>query len=116
MPLRRTILLLVAGILLVAVAYRATLPKPVQAQRHGGRISFDRNRFDPQRVLGAQPPIIEPPFVDADKANEQIHDNDLVLGVEVAGVSRAYPINMLTGPRREIFNDKLGDHFIAATW
>ena len=116
MGLRRTVLLVIAGVLLVAVAYRATLLKPLQAQRHGGRISFDRNNFDPQRVLGALPPIIRPPFVDAEEASQQIHDNELVLGLEIDGVSRAYPINMLTGPRREIFNDKLGEHFVAATW
>jgi hypothetical protein len=34
----------------------------------------------------------------------------------VEGKARAYPINMLTGPRREIINDELGGKAIAATW
>jgi hypothetical protein len=39
-----------------------------------------------------------------------------VLGVSIGDQSRAYPINMLTGPRREIINDELAGHAIAATW
>ena len=38
------------------------------------------------------------------------------LGVEVGGEARAYPINMLSGPNREILNDTLGGRPIAATW
>jgi hypothetical protein len=40
----------------------------------------------------------------------------LVLGVTIGKASRAYPINMLTNPTREIINDKLGGKNIAATW
>jgi hypothetical protein len=36
--------------------------------------------------------------------------------VMINGESRAYPINMLTGPSREILNDRLGGTAIAATW
>jgi len=43
-------------------------------------------------------------------------DNELVLGLELNGEARAYPINMLTGPSREIINDTLGGIPIAATW
>jgi hypothetical protein len=39
-----------------------------------------------------------------------------VLGVVVGKEARAYPINMLTNPTREIINDKLGGRAIAATW
>ena len=42
--------------------------------------------------------------------------NELVLGVVIGHQARAYPINMLTGPSREIFNDELGGQAIAATW
>ena len=45
-----------------------------------------------------------------------VDDDELVLGVEINGKSRAYPINMLKGPRREIVNDHLGGTDIAATW
>ena len=43
-------------------------------------------------------------------------DNELVIGVEIDGQARAYPINQLTGPSREIINDVLAGTAIAATW
>jgi hypothetical protein len=42
-------------------------------------------------------------------------DRQRVLGVRVGKDARAYPINMLTGPDREIINDTLGEKAIAAT-
>jgi hypothetical protein len=51
------------------------------------------------------------------KASEtEIGGNELVIGVEIDGQARAYPINQLTGPRREIINDELAGTPIAATW
>lgn len=49
-------------------------------------------------------------------ADANVEEHELVIGVEVNGDSRAYPINQLTGPRREIINDRLGGVAIAATW
>jgi hypothetical protein len=49
-------------------------------------------------------------------ADEILEDDELVLGVEIGGDTCAYPINMLTGPDREIINDELGGRAIAATW
>lgn len=72
--------------------------------------------FRPRRVLEAQPAITNPTVVTADRVRGQVTDAELVLGVEVNGEARAYPINMLTGPRREIINDTLGRVPIAATW
>ena len=74
-------------------------------------------KFKPQVVIPrAFPAIVQPKTVSAKEANETVHAEELVLGVEVDGVARAYPINMLTGPQREIINDKLGGKAIAATW
>ena len=50
------------------------------------------------------------------KAQRMLLDHDLVLGVVVNNEARAYPINGLTGPAREIYNDQLGGRAIAATW
>lgn len=58
--------------------------------------------------------ITEIPLVSPSESD--LADNELVLGVVVDGMSRAYPINMLTGPSREILNDSLGGRAIAATW
>ncbi len=74
------------------------------------------DQFAPQSVLRPQAPIVDPPFVAAAKAQDQIEPNELVLGLVINNQARAYPINMLTGPSREIFNDELGGQAIAATW
>jgi len=72
--------------------------------------------FTPRRVVRPMPAIVDVPVLPADQIEDQVTDNELVLGVVVGGQARAYPINMLTGPRREIINDMLGGRAIAATW
>ena len=79
------------------------------AQESGGTPDFN-----PKRVVKRFPAIVDPDFTKASEA--RIEDNELVLGVVVDGNARAYPINMLTNPTREIINDKLGGRAIAATW
>ena len=78
----------------------------------------DEPEFKPRVVL-KQPirPIVEPSTRKGSEMPESLlRDNELVLGVELDGEARAYPINMLTGPKREIINDRLGGQAIAATW
>ncbi len=77
----------------------------------------DVNRFDPRVVIRHSfPPIKDVPAVSVEEAAGKIEDSELVLGVQVGSQARAYPINMLTGPEREIINDELGGTAIAATW
>jgi len=64
----------------------------------------------------AQPALTEFPVLSVREAASELNPNELVLGVEVGGEARAYPINMLSGPNREILNDTLGGRPIAATW
>ncbi len=75
------------------------------------------NEFRPKTVskkAGKFKAITDIPLKSASETD--LRDNELVLGVEVNGEARAYPINMLTGPSREILNDVLGGQAIAATW
>lgn len=51
-----------------------------------------------------------------DEAADVVTDDETVLALEINGEARAYPINMMAGPSREIFNDELGGRPIAATW
>ena len=79
--------------------------------------SSDGNEFQPQQVVPAFPAIVEAPHLAGDAATpEVVAANELVLGIELDGQARAYPINMLTGPRREIINDELAGRQLAATW
>lgn len=73
------------------------------------------DRYQPKVVLRkALPAITQAPVVSMVDAN--VADHELVIGVVIDGVARAYPINQLTGPRREIINDELNGTAIAATW
>ncbi len=72
--------------------------------------------FAPRQVVRAFDAITAPDIVPAAEAKGWVRDDELVLGVVIAGEARAYPINMLTSPSREIINDNLGGRAIAATW
>ena len=86
-------------------------PKP-------GRQADRKSRpvFNPRKLADPFRPIVDAPVITTKQVTDQVTDNELVLGVVVNGEARAYPINMLTGPRREIINDRLGGRAIAATW
>ena len=74
-------------------------------------------QFSPRTVI-RKPfrAIVDAPIMAAEAAGKSLHANELVLGVAIGDDARAYPINMLTGPSREIINDTLGETAIAATW
>lgn len=74
--------------------------------------------FNPRQVLRRPlPPIVKPEITSLQQADGKIvKDDELVLGVVIGDAARAYPINVLTGPSREIINDQLGGRGIAATW
>lgn len=72
--------------------------------------------FNPRQVVKPFPPIQKPEIANSEEAGKWVVGKELVLGVVVAGEARAYPINQLTNPTREIINDTLGDRSIAATW
>ena len=64
----------------------------------------ERPAFRPRVVIPqAMQPITDAKHVAA--ADSEIDDAELVIGVTVQASSRAYPLNMLTGPRREIINE-----------
>lgn len=90
----------------------AELFDPIQEEEASEERSFRPRTVIPRHIR----PIVDAPVVAADKAGELVRDHDLVLGVAVNGEARAYPINLLCGPSREIVNDKLGGQAIAATW
>lgn len=85
-----------------------------QASRLGPG-SGDVQNYNPTMVL-RKPirAIVDPKIASADEVS--LAANALVIGVEVNGEARAYPINQLTGPMREIINDNLGGTAIATTW
>ncbi len=72
--------------------------------------------FTPIKLIKPFPAIVDPQTVSAAKAQNEIHAEELIIGVTVNGASRAYPINMMCRPSREIVTDTLGGKRIAVTW
>lgn len=67
------------------------------------------NRLLPRDAIA---PIYRPQFVPAGQA--RLRADELVLGVELNGEARAYPITVLNS--REMVNDVVGGVPILATW
>jgi hypothetical protein len=86
------------------------------ANRDKKKRPTERGPFRPVQVVPPMPAITNAKFINADRVNKQVTDQELVLGVVINKQARAYPINMLCGPQREIINDRLGNRAIAATW
>lgn len=74
----------------------------------------EEDDFQPRQVVAPFEPIKNAKTVAV--GDTDLRNQELVLGVTVGGEARAYPINMLTNPTREIINDHLGGQAIAATW
>lgn len=77
----------------------------------GGR-AFALDDFRQVVAPDAIPPIYNPVLVPASAA--PLDDEDLVLGVEINGESRAYPVGTLNG--REMVNDEVGGVPILVSW
>ena len=60
------------------------------------------------------PSIDDPTFTGADGANRWLDDDARVLGIELDGVTRAYPVPILDW--HEIVNDRIGDRPLLVTW
>ena len=60
------------------------------------------------------PAILKPAFARVEDASEWMESDESILGVEIGGDARAYPINVLS--RHEVVNDVVGGTPVAVTW
>ncbi len=73
----------------------------------------------PEKIVSGGPPkdgipsIDSPKFVNAEKANF-LEDGDLVIGLQVNGETKAYPLKILVW--HEIVNDRIGNKPVAVTY
>lgn len=58
--------------------------------------------------------ITDPDFVPAAEASKWMRSGEQVIGLEIGGEVKAYPINILS--RHEIVNDVVGGTPVAVTW
>ncbi len=109
------VLLLINAAVLPSFQVSARSPLSNVQPQAAGEISSEE--FRPEVIVTKELPALKNiaarPIADA---NMILRDEELVLGVEIEGRARAYPINMLSGPTREIINDELNGVSIAATW
>ncbi len=86
-----------------------------QTEAHG----VDVDGIDPGEILSALPEdairsIDRPKFVSGKKADKQMGDDEPVIGLEIDGEARAYPLYMLSS--HEIVNDVIAGRPVAVTW
>ncbi len=61
-------------------------------------------------------PITDAPYSRPRDMKNRIRGKDLVIGLELGGKARAYPILMLGGPTREIINDRFKNEPYVVNW
>jgi hypothetical protein len=89
----------------------APVPVPKRSERETTDYFWSR-----RRVYDAFPPLLRFAVVTAQDVGSTIADDEFVLGVEVDGQARAYPLNMLGHPGSEVVNDTLGERPVAVTF
>ncbi|MFN9372722.1 MAG: DUF3179 domain-containing (seleno)protein [Planctomycetaceae bacterium] len=112
--LRRTELALVLTGAALALAWWGVLGSSRQRPALPTAEVVDYGNFQPDRRFPEKPPRLGAPVVAP--SDSDVAGDELVLGVEIGLVSRAYPLNMLSGPDHECLNDELAGEAIAVTW
>ncbi len=79
----------------------------------------DVDDIDPAEILSALPEdairsIDHPKFVSGKKADKQMGDDEQVIGLEIDGDAKAYPLYVLSS--HEIVNDVIAGRPVAVTW
>jgi len=86
----------------------------------GWKTDFSRHTVPFSEILSGGPPrdgippIDNPMFIEIDEANFWIDDKEPVISLEINGVTKAYPLQILTW--HEIVNDELGGVPVAVTF
>jgi hypothetical protein len=104
-------------ILCLATCFALTDPFPTTLPRRTWRLLQGlAARPSAPTDVEPYPPIVNVPVVNVEGAREVVQDEYYILGIELNGESRAYPLNMLSRPDRHVLNDIVGGQPIAVTW
>lgn len=122
--IRTVIKPLVVILVLIALAYGFVLRRPggdiprtdTELSDPGLTSEMDEQEYEIVTLLrpDAIQAIDNPDIYSADEADQEYEPEELVLGISIAGESRAYSTSFLDS--HEIVNDNLGGRKIAVTW
>jgi hypothetical protein len=111
--------LLVIGLVVVCLvaAFVLTDPAPSTLPRRARRLAGEIAAIvTARRGPLPLPPLVDVPVVSIPEARALVADESYVVGLELGGETRAYPLNMLSRPDHHVVDDVLGGRPVAVTW
>ncbi len=114
--------LIVVGVITLALGTAIVLTDPAPGSlwtlpRRTRRLIEEVSKAPPpEPEVSPFPALKHPPIVKADATGSDVRDEHYVVGVEIDGESRAYPLNMLSRLDHHVINDTLGGEPIAVTF
>ena len=111
------LMLIVCGLVGLAAAHAFATPE--RWKREGWKTDFDQTSIALNEIFSGGigrdviPPIDKPIFKPADEVTN-VADTEPVIGLEIGGEARAYPLQMMTW--HEIVNDMFGETPVAVTY
>ena len=84
------------------------------------KTDFSKTDIDVSAIISGGPPkdgipaIDKPVLISIEKANADLNDREPVIGIEINGDARAYPLGVLM--RHEIANDEIGGKAVLVTY
>jgi hypothetical protein len=112
----------VVGVLLTRTDSSEPLPAPpIPTTAAGSEREPEAEPTEPtfqpvKKIVVALKPVTSLPSVRGDDPAAGMSDGETVIGIEVAGAARAYPLATMVTPQTEVFNDTVGDHPVVITW
>ncbi|MEM9940283.1 MAG: DUF3179 domain-containing (seleno)protein [Planctomycetota bacterium] len=105
--------LLTSVCILFLILYSGCDPQP-PSMRKKEKLEFDPDFVLPGSAVPA--PIVNPRHGSVQEVGGTLKNIELVIGVEINGETRAYPLNMLSGPDKQLINDELGNEKILVSF
>ena len=110
-----------AAIAALAIAFAGTVYSlELSNSAEWPKTDFTNSSIDHSEIMSGGPPkdgipaIDNPSFVDNSAASEWLGDKEPVIAMEIGGIARAYPLQILMW--HEIVNDQIGDKAISVTF
>jgi uncharacterized protein DUF3179 len=85
--------------------------KPFDVTRHVIRLDDIQAGGPPKNGI---PALDHPAFVSASEADRSLKAQDMILGIELSGVAKAYPVRILNW--HEVVNDDVGEQPVLISW